>query len=169
MFTILCEIKFRHKAIDINMKIRKYKTSDWEAISKIHDQARLDELRGTVDLNAFIPLKKAAFTEGLFGGEIAIAEIEGEVAGFIGYNKKTIDWLYISPTHYRKGIGKRLIEYVLEKAGGDLRIAVLKNNIAALNLYKKMGFIEERTFKGPMLGAEQYEAEGIALKWTKII
>lgn len=149
------------------MKIRKYKPSDWEAISKIHDQARLDELRGTVDLNAFIPLSTAAFNEGLFNGEIIVAEIESEVTGFIGYNKKTIDWLYVSPAHYRKGIGKMLIEYALEKSEGEIRIAVLKNNIAALNLYKKMGFTEERTFKGPLIGAEQYEAEGIALKWER--
>ena len=149
------------------IKLRKYKTSDWEAISRIHDEARLDELRGSVDLNAFIPLKKAAFAEGLFGGEIIIAELEDEVAGFISYNKKTIDWLYVSPLHYRKGIGNMLIEYVLEKSDGEIRIAVLKNNIAALNLYKKMGFKEERTFKGPMIGAEQYEAEGIAMKWER--
>ena len=151
----------------MNIKLRKYKTSDWKAISRIHDEARLDELRGSVDLNAFIPLKKAAFAEGLFGGEIIIAELEDEVAGFISYNKKTIDWLYVSPSHYRKGIGKMLIEYVLEKSDGEIRIAVLKNNIAALNLYKKMGFKEERTFKGPMIGAEQYEAEGIAMKWER--
>lgn len=151
----------------MNIKLRKYKTSDWEAISKIHDAARLDELRGSVDLNAFIPLKKAAFTEGLFGGEIVVAECESEVVGFIGYNKKTIDWLYVSPTHYRKGIGRMLIEYVLEKSDGEIRIAVLKNNNAALNLYKKMGFKEERTFKGPMIGSEQYEAEGIAMKWER--
>ncbi len=151
----------------MNIKLRKYKTSDWEAISKIHDAARLEELRGSVDLNAFISLKKAAFAEGLFGGDIVIAELEDEVAGFIGYNKKTIDWLYVSPTHYRKGIGKMLIEYVLEKSDGELRIAVLKNNIPALTLYKKMGFKEERTFKGPMIGAEQYEAEGIAMKWER--
>ncbi len=151
----------------MNIKLRKYKTSDWEAISKIHDKARLDELRGSVDVNAFIPLKKAAFAEGLFGGDIIIAECESEVAGFIGYNKKTIDWLYVSPSHYRKGIGKMLIEYVLEKSDGEIRIAVLKNNNASLNLYKKMGFKEERTFKGPMIGAEQYEAEGIAMKWER--
>lgn len=151
----------------MNMKLRKYKTSDWEAISRIHDAARLDELKGTVDLNAFIPLKKAAFAEGLFGGEIVVAETNGEVAGFIGYNKKTIDWLYVSPLHYRKGIGNMLIEYVLEKSDGEIRIAVLKNNLPALKLYKKMGFKEERTFKGPMIGAEQYEAEGIAMKWER--
>ena len=149
------------------IKLRKYKTSDWEAISKIHDEARLDELKGSVDLNAFIPLKKAAFAEGLFGGDIIIAECESQAVGFIGYNKKTIDWLYVSPLHYRKGIGKMLIEYVLEKSDGEIRIAVLKNNLPALNLYKKMGFKEERTFKGPMIGAEQYEVEGISLKWER--
>jgi ribosomal protein S18 acetylase RimI-like enzyme len=155
----------------MSIKLRKYNPGDWEAISKIHDEARIDELRGTVDLSAFIPLSTAAFNEGLFNGEVIIAEIEqegkNEVAGFIGYNKKTIDWLYVSPLHYRKGIGKMLIEYVLEKAVGNLRIAVLKNNMAALNLYRKMGFKEEQTFKGPMIGAEKYEAEGILLKWER--
>lgn len=149
------------------IQIRKYKTSDWENICKIHDEARIDELRGTVDLAAFIPLEKAAFAEGLFSGEIFVAEIENNVAGFIGFNKKTIDWLYISPKHYRKGIGKLLIEAALKKASGEIRIAVLKNNLPALQLYKKMGFKEERTFKGPMIGAEEFEAEGIALKWER--
>lgn len=155
----------------MNIKLRKYKPGDWEAISRIHDEARLDELRGTVDLTAFIPLSTAAFNEGLFNGEIIVAELakdtDNEVTGFIGYNKKTIDWLYVSPSHYRKGIGKMLIEYALEKIDKEIRIAVLKNNLPALNLYKKMGFKEERTFKGPMIGAQQYEAEGIALKWER--
>ena len=147
--------------------IRKYKTSDWEAIAKIHDEARLDELRGTVDLNAFIPLATAAFNEGLFNGKIMVAEIDSEVAGFIGYNKKTIDWLYVSPKHYKKGIGKLLIEYALDKTESLINIAVLKNNMPALNLYKKMGCKEMRTFKGPMIGAEKYEAEGVLLKWER--
>lgn len=147
--------------------LRKYKYSDWEAISKIHDKARLDELRGTVNLNVFIPLSTAAFNEGLFNGEIIIAEIENEVTGFIGFNNKTIDWLYVSPTHYKKGIGSALIEDALSKVKDEIRIAVLKNNIPALNLYKKMGFTEERTFKAPMIGAEEFEAEGIALKWKR--
>jgi ribosomal protein S18 acetylase RimI-like enzyme len=147
--------------------LRKYKYSDWEAISKIHDEARLDELRGTIDLNAFIPLSTAAFNEGLFNGEIIIAEIENEVAGFIGFNNKTIDWLYVSPSHYKKGIGTALIEHALSKVKDEIRIAVFKNNLPALNLYRKMGFTEERTFKGPMIGAEEFEAEGIALKWER--
>lgn len=149
--------------------LRKYKYSDWESISKIHDEARLDELRGTVDLDVFIPLSTAAFNEGLFNGEIIIAEIENEVAGFIGFNNKTIDWLYVSPKHYKKEIGKTLIEFVLSQVKDEIRIAVLKNNLPALNLYKKMGFKEEGTFKGPMIGAERYEAEGIAMKWEKTI
>jgi len=149
--------------------LRKYKYSDWEAISKIHDEARLDELRGTVDLNAFIPLSTAAFNEGLFNGEIIITEIENEVAGFIGFNNKTIDWLYVSPSHYKNGIGTALIEQALSKVKDEIRIAVLKNNLPALNLYRKMGFTEERTFKGPMIGAENFEAEGIALVWKRKI
>jgi len=148
----------------MKIRIRKYKTSDWEAISKIHDESRLDELKGTVDLNAFIPLSTVAFTEGLFGGEILVAEYEqkggSEVSGFIGFNKKTIDWLYVSPSHYRKGIGKLLMKSALEKLNGEIRIAVLKNNLPAFELYKKMGFVEER------IGAAQYESEGILLKWN---
>ncbi|MEG4802813.1 hypothetical protein QUB63_12115 [Microcoleus sp. ARI1-B5] len=55
------------------IKLRLYKTDDWDTIVTIHERARLDELRVSVGTNAFLSLADAAETEGLFEGEIWVA------------------------------------------------------------------------------------------------
>ena len=38
------------------LTIRPYRDADWEAICRVHDRARPDELRGSCDPRAFVPL-----------------------------------------------------------------------------------------------------------------
>ncbi|MEJ7632187.1 MAG: hypothetical protein WKF28_06740 [Rubrobacteraceae bacterium] len=38
--------------------IRQYMNEDWEAICRVHDRAPSDELRGSCDPRAFVPLAK---------------------------------------------------------------------------------------------------------------
>ena len=44
----------------MNISIRPYEDADWERLGQIHDRARLDELRNSVDLAAFLPLADTA-------------------------------------------------------------------------------------------------------------
>lgn len=54
-----------------------------------------------------------------------------------------INSLTVDPSYFRKGIAKKLINYVLEKM--DYSEAIVETavvNIPAINLYKKHGFVE---------------------------
>jgi hypothetical protein len=59
------------------IQLRTYHPDDWDAIAVIHDRARLDELRSSVGVDAFLSLAATFENEGLFEGEVWVA-CEGE-------------------------------------------------------------------------------------------
>ncbi|AXX92141.1 GNAT family N-acetyltransferase [Malaciobacter molluscorum LMG 25693] len=138
------------------MNIRSYKKSDWNDLCKIHDIARLDELKSALLENAFLPLEIAAKKEKLFDYEVLVAELEGQVQGFIAFDNEEIAWLYVNPKMYRKGIGKALVKRVLDSNSNFFLIEVLKGNSTALNFYKNCGFKEIGIDSGVMPGNEDY-------------
>ena len=89
--------------------------------------------------------------------ELVMADLEGETVGFIdqwiihdfahGAKLSYIQNLYITSKHRRKGIGSRLLEEIIRSAEnkGVLEIHVVTEfeNEAAINLYRKHGFVEE--------------------------
>ena len=89
--------------------------------------------------------------------ELVVAEMDGETVGFIdqwiihdfahGAKLSYIQNLYITSKHRRTGIGNRLLEQIIRSAEkkGVLEIHVVTEfeNKAAINLYRKHGFMEE--------------------------
>jgi hypothetical protein len=67
------------------LNIRPYVPSDWEAIAAIQDSARLDELRCSVGIEAFLSLAETAESEGLFAGEVWVACMAERVVGFVAW------------------------------------------------------------------------------------
>ena len=63
---------------------------------------------------------------------------DGGVAGFMGLSDDTIEMLFVSPNHFRKGIGRRLVEFALSK--GIRKVDVNEQNTEALHFYEAMGF-----------------------------
>jgi hypothetical protein len=85
------------------IEIRPYADDDWDAIARIHDVARLDELRDSAGVEAFLTLAQTAENEGLFDGRLWVAEADGEVAGFVALDDDEVTWLYVDPKRYRQG------------------------------------------------------------------
>ena len=139
------------------MKIRKYLEKDWSRICHIHDLARLDELRGASLEDAFLPLEVASKNENIFEYDLLVAEHNGVVAGFIAYDEEEIAWLYVDPTLYRIGIGKALVNTVIEASSSAFTIEVLKGNSAALQFYLNAGFSMVETHSGVMPGNEKFD------------
>jgi len=139
------------------MNIRKYLEKDWSRICHIHDLARLDELRGASLEDAFLPLEVAAKNENLFEYDLLVAEHNGVVAGFIAYDQEEIAWLYVDPSLYRIGVGKALVNAVIEASSNAFTIEVLKGNSAALEFYQNIGFSVVDTLTGVMPGNEQFD------------
>ena len=110
------------------LAIRKYEALDWERLQAIHDAARRNELALAGLEAAFLPLAVAAEREGLFDYQVAVAELDGEAAGFAAYSEEELAWLYVDPAMSRRGVGRALGRYALERMGRPAAVEVLRGN-----------------------------------------
>lgn len=149
------------------LKLRTYNSEDWDAISVIHDRARLDELRASVGIAAFLSLAATAENEGLFEGEVWVACENETVVGFIAFADDEVTWLYVSPDHYRQGVGRSLLRHAIARCGTIVSTSVLSGNVAALQLYLSEGFRILETKTGKLNGNESFPATGHILELDK--
>ena len=138
--------------------------TDWNQICKIHDNARKIELEGSASQDAFIPLKDCYKDEELFDSTIYVGEFNDITTGFVAFDKNEITWLYVDPLYFRKGFGRKLLEFALKNTKKPARVTVLNNNFRAIDLYKSLGFevVEEKKGKIPLTNIE-----AIGLKMEK--
>jgi len=148
------------------MKLRRYEPGDGEALCSIHDAARCDELRASGLADAFLSLEQTAENEGLFDGDVVVAEIEGRVCGFTAYTDGELTWLYVEPAKYKRGIGRALLRHAIDASSGTLSTEVLVGNEPALSLYRSEGFQILRRVGGKLAGNEGFAASGYALQRT---
>ena len=151
--------------------IRDYRPDDWPAICRVHDRARPDELRGSFDARAFIPLAEDSEGETIKACTMFVAEAGGDVVGFAGIDAPYLAWLYVDPAHYRRGIGRALLRHCLARLDDDAWTQACGNNDAALSLYLSEGFVIESRFIGDNAGYKGPSAR-LALHperrgWTK--
>ncbi len=144
--------------------IRPYEAADWAEICRIHDAARLDELRGAGLLEAYLDLEATFENEGLFDDEVWVAEADGRVAGFIAGSSGEITWAYVDPALYRRGVGRALVQHMLDRATGPVELEVLAGN-SARAFYEALGFVLETTTTGKLAGNEAFQATGHTLVW----
>ncbi len=147
--------------------VRPYAERDWDALCRIHDAARLDELRDTVGLAAYLPLAETYENEELFSQPVRVADLDGRVAGFVAASTEEITWLYVDPALYRRGVARALVADVLERAGDRVELEVLDGNGAARAFYEAVGFVHESTSHGKLAGNETFEATGHTLVWHR--
>ena len=139
--------------------------TDWNQICKIHDNARKIELEGSASQDAFIPLKDCYKDEELFDSTIFVGEFNDITTGFVAFDKNEITWLYVDPLYFRKGFGRKLLDFALKNMIKPARVTVLNNNFRAIDLYKSHGFkvIEEKKGKIPLTNVE---AIGLKMEQT---
>lgn len=140
--------------------IRDYISADWDSIQRVHDASRRMELKLAGLEDAFLPLKIAAEREGLFDYPgIFVAEENGVVVGFAACTEDELAWLYVEPAHMRKGIGRQLMESVLQQFPKIYYIEALVGNEPAKALYEAMGFEVTGIERGKMPGNEEFTVE----------
>ena len=79
---------------------RPYEDKDWQAICRIHDRARPDELKGSCDPRGFIPIEQDKEVEDLKRSKKFVACYSETVVGFVGADEDYLAWLYIDPSYY---------------------------------------------------------------------
>jgi ribosomal protein S18 acetylase RimI-like enzyme len=148
------------------MNIRPYSPADWDRLCVIHDAARLHELEAAGLIDAFLSLEQTAENEGLFAGQVLVAESSGRVHGFVAFTQHELTWLYVDPGKARQGIGRQLLRRAIEACAGNLSTEVLVGNEPALALYQSEGFVILRRSDGRLTGNEAYAASGYLLQHT---
>ena len=148
------------------MNLRPYSPTDWERLCLIHDAARVHELEASGLAAAFLTLEATAANERLFDGQVVVAEVEGEVCGFVAYAEGELTWLYVEPSRYKQGIGRKLLRHAIMASDGNMSTEVLVGNEAALALYLSEGFKVQRRVDGKLTGNEAFAASGYVLQRT---
>jgi ribosomal protein S18 acetylase RimI-like enzyme len=126
--------------------IREYEEKDWAIVCLVHNRARPDELRGSCDPRAFIPIEDDPEVKDLGRAHKHVATDGERVVGFVGFNGDYLAWLYIDPDYYRQGIGRRLLQLAVAEIGSNAWTIVLDQNIGAIRLYESEGFREAGRF-----------------------
>jgi ribosomal protein S18 acetylase RimI-like enzyme len=146
------------------MPIRPYAPTDWPRLCEIHDAARLQELAASGLLDAFLTLQQTAENEGLFDGQVLVAEEAQVVQGFIGFTDDELTWLYVDPKHQRRGVARQLVRAALKAASVPLVLDVLVGNDAALQFYLSEGFEVIDRLSGKLAGNESFAATADVLR-----
>jgi len=126
------------------MHIRAYKESDlnavldsWEAATRLAHEFMADN---------FIALQRKNVAEVyLPNTDTWVAEVDGDVMGFIALMGSEVGAIFLQPSHHGKGIGKALMDKA-QTLHGNLEVEVFKENTIGRNFYSKYGFelLEEK-------------------------
>ena len=136
-----------------NHIIRKAQIKDWPTLINIFDKS----LRSSVELSEedWASLYKSLISFSYPTFDTYIFETDGKEVAYISYwcEKKFIKSLYVLPEYMNKGIGNKLIKYVIDTYREDMTIGVKPENKTALHLYQKHGF--------EIISKEDYDTSGI--------
>ena len=131
---------------------RDYEEKDWQAICAIHDRARPDELKGSCDPRAFIPIEQDPEVEDLKRSRKFVACDGDSVIGFVAVDEKYVSFLYVDPACYGGGIGRTLLHIADDAIGDGAWTIVLDGNRRAIALYESEGYREVSRFVGENAG-----------------
>lgn len=70
---------------------------------------------------------------------IIVEDEDGSLAAFMGIKKQRIEMLFVAPTHQKKGLGRKLILFGIEKYSAN-ELTVSEQNPIARRFYESMGF-----------------------------
>ena len=147
------------------MKLRRFEKEDWEEIKTIYNLSKPDEMRGSVDLRALIPIEKDKKGIALFNeSQIVVVEENKTILGFGGHKENYISWLFVHPAQRRRGVANMILDHILNELNGTIKLNVGKHNKAAKSLYEKAGFKIEREFTGNFNG---YKSEAMTMSLHK--
>jgi GNAT superfamily N-acetyltransferase len=136
----------------MKVQIRSYQSADWAHICRVHDSARPDELEGSCDPRAFVPIEKDPEVEHLKKCRKLVAALDGRVIGFIGVDGDYLGWLYVDPACYGQGIGRELLQEGLKLIDGKAWTIALAGNHRAVYLYTSEGFHEVNRYQSENAG-----------------
>ena len=80
------------------------------------------------------------FRRKIFGGSRIYMIVEDEPIGIVSVSGSLIEDLYVLPDRQNMGYGTRLLQYAIEKCTDTPTLWLLKPNMDAQRLYRRIGF-----------------------------
>lgn len=129
------------------MNIRNFQDGDFAVIAEIYSLSKLDELRYEDSKFELLPLEKdERRLREMMESRIFVYD-DGGILGYGAVFENEIRALFVLPTSRGRGIGKRLLEYLITQVGTTATLCVAKNNTPAKTMYQKYGFTVIREFE----------------------
>lgn len=130
------------------MSIRTYTKNDLATIFDIYSRSKLDELKFEDREFTLLPLEEDDVRlSGLMESEIYVHQEQGKILGFGAICGNEIRALFVPPEHRGKGVGKKLLEFLLLNIQGQPCLYVASTNKPAKSLYQRYGFSVTDTFE----------------------
>lgn len=127
--------------------IRKSSDKDFDAISKIYNVSKLDELLNEKKDFELLPLRlDMDRLKSLQDSNVVVWDIKG-IAGFGSYKGNEITGLFVHPDCRGNGIGRLLLDFLLKQVGSLAILSVAKSNHLAIGFYEAVGFIITSEFE----------------------
>ena len=139
--------------------IRSYQADDFTTVHRIVNEAA-EAYRGVIPADCW---HEPYMTEDALEREIAVGvmfivwEEEGVAVGAMGIQRvqdvHLIRHAYVSPTFQRRGIGDKLLTYLLEQTSGRILVGTWAAAFWAVRFYQKHGFelVEDTRRKNDLL------------------
>ncbi|QDU53870.1 GNAT family N-acetyltransferase [Aeoliella mucimassa] len=122
------------------MQIRPYERRDLEGVlSSWENAARL--AHPFLEEDFLVQERKNLPEVYLPNADTWVADIDGEVVGFIALIGNQIGGLFLQPSYHNRGIGRALVDKAVE-LHGSLEVEVFSENVVGRRFYASYGFTE---------------------------
>ncbi len=129
------------------MSLRRAGAGDAAAIAVVHRTAMRVSLPFLPELHSAEQDLQFFADRFLPANEVWVAEIEGQVAGYVGFDGDWINHLYIHPDHQGRGLGTELLAKALAD-GRPKQLWTFQRNDRARRFYEQRGFSAVRVTDG---------------------
>ena len=129
-----------------NFVIKPYDQKYKQQILRVWEQSVL-ATHDFLTPSDFSEIKAVVYTINFYDFQVYCLTADDLVIGFIGVLDKKIEMLFIDPAHFGQGLGKKLMNFAVNKLGA-YKVDVNEQNVKAVEFYEKLRFeTYERTDK----------------------
>lgn len=128
--------------MDGTVSIRTAREADFDDLTDLWERSARSS-HAFMDDDEFVELKPHIRDLLLPSMDVWVAELEGEMLGFVGARGEHVELLYVAPEAQGKGIGPQLLAQLAE-GEGPRSVEVYADNVVGLGFYLSQGFRETR-------------------------